>query len=89
MLIKTAKDPAALASKRRLEMELVMLSSDQKRLERSVMTLRAEQRSLGDQKKRLLLDIDRNAETLHTQSAKLEQVTAEIVAKKKHMNLIR
>ncbi len=89
MQINTGKDVREVAQKRKIELEIMLLSSDMKKAERMVATLQTENRSLENQKKRILLESDRNRSLLRTQEANLERIKAEIGIQKKRLNSIR
>lgn len=90
MRIDTAgKNSGVLAQKRRIEMEMTLLSSDMKKAERSILILRTENRSLENQKKRIALELDRNMSLLRTQEALLQRIIADLAIQKKRLNTIR
>lgn len=89
MQISTGKDVSALAQKRKIELEIMLLSSDMKKAERMVATLQTENRALETQKKRIALELDRNGSSLRTQEANLQRIKADIVTQKKRLNTIR
>ncbi|MBP6975477.1 MAG: hypothetical protein KBB51_01455 [Candidatus Moranbacteria bacterium] len=88
MRIDTGKDPSILAQKRKIEMEVTLLSSDMKKAERAVLMLRTENRSLENQKKRIILELDRNASLLRTQESVLQKIIADLAVQKKRLNTV-
>lgn len=89
MRIDTGRIQDALARKRQIEMEITLLSSDMKKAERAILTLRTENRSLENEKKRIVLEIDRNASLLRSQEAALQRIVADLTVQKKRLNTVR
>ena len=89
MRIDTGRSSDVLARKRKIEMEITLLSSDMKKAERSILTLRTENRSLENEKKRIVLELDRNASLLRSQEAALQRIVADLTAQKKRLNTVR
>lgn len=89
MRIDTGRSSDVLARKRKIEMEITLLSSDMKKAERSILTLRTENRSLENEKKRIVLEIDRNASLLRSQEAALQRIVADLTVQKKRLNAVR
>ncbi|MDQ5976412.1 MAG: hypothetical protein QG664_325 [Patescibacteria group bacterium] len=89
MRIDTGRSSDVLARKRKIEMEITLLSSDMKKAERSILTLRTENRSLENEKKRIVLEIDRNASLLRSQEAALQRIVADLTVQKKRLNTVR
>ena len=89
MRIDMKRDSDILAQKRKIEMEITLLSSDMKKAERSLLALRTENRSLENQKKRIVLELDRNMSLLRTQEATLQRILADLAVQKKRLNTIR
>lgn len=88
MRIDTRKDPSILAQKRKIETEITLLSSDMKKTERLLLALRTENRSLENQKKRIVLELDRNTSLLRVQEAALQRILADLAIQKKRLNTI-
>ncbi len=88
MRIDTKKDPSILAQKRKIETEITLLSSDMKKAERLLLALRTENRSLENQKKRIVLELDRNTSLLRAQEAALQRILADLAIQKKRLNTI-
>ncbi len=88
MRIDTKKDPSILAQKRKIETEITLLSSDMKKAERLLLALRTENRSLENQKKRIVLELDRNMSLLRVQEAALQRILADLAIQKKRLNTI-
>ncbi len=89
MRIDTGRSSDVLARKRKIEMEITLLSSDMKKAERSILTLRTENRSLENEKKRIVLELDRNASLLRSQEAALQRIVADLTVQKKRLNTVR
>ncbi len=89
MRIDMKRDSDIFAQKRKIEMEITLLSSDMKKAERSLLALRTENRSLENQKKRIVLELDRNMSLLRTQEATLQRILADLAVQKKRLNTIR
>jgi hypothetical protein len=88
MRIDTKKDPSILAQKRKIETEITLLSSDMKKAERLLLALRTENRSLENQKKRIVLELDRNTSLLRVQETALQRILADLAIQKKRLNTI-
>lgn len=88
MRIDTKKDPSILAQKRKIETEITLLSSDIKKAERLLLALRTENRSLENQKKRIVLELDRNTSLLRVQETALQRILADLAIQKKRLNTI-
>ena len=69
-------------------MEVTLLSSDMKKAERAVLMFRTENRSLENQKKRIILELDRNAGLLRTQESVLQKIIADLAVQKKRLNTV-
>lgn len=89
MRIDTGRIQDALARKRQIEMEITLLSSDMKKAERAILTLRTENRSLENEKKRIALELDRNVSLLRSQEATLQRIVADLAVQKKRLNAVR
>ncbi len=89
MRIDTGRIQDALARKRQIEMEITLLSSDMKKAERAILTLRTENRSLENEKKRIALELDRNVSLLRSQEATLQRIVADLTVQKKRLNAVR
>ncbi len=89
MQINTGRDLSAIAQKRKIETEIVLLSSDMKKAERMVLTLRTENRALENQKKRIILELERNASLLRAQESNLQRIKVDLGTQKKRLNTIR
>ncbi len=89
MRIVTTRDSDVLARKRKIEMEITLLASDMKKVERVISTLRMENRSLDTEKKRIILELDRNASLLRTQEANLQRIIADLAVEKRLLNGVR
>lgn len=89
MRIVTTRDSDMLARKRKIEMEITLLASDMKKVERVISTLRMENRSLDTEKKRIILELDRNASLLRTQEANLQRIIADLAVEKRRLNGVR
>lgn len=89
MRIATTRDSDVLARKRKIEMEITLLASDMKKVERAISTLRTENRSLDTEKKRIILELDRNASLLRMQEANLQRITADLAVEKRRLNGVR
>jgi hypothetical protein len=88
MRIDTKKDPSILAQKRKIETEITLLSSDMKKAERLLLALRTENRSLENQKKRIVLELDRNTSLLRVQETALQRILADLAIQKKRLKTI-
>lgn len=89
MRIATTRDSDVLARKRKIEMEITLLTSDMKKVERAISTLRMENHSLDTEKKRIILELDRNASLLRMQEANLQRITADLAVEKRRLNGVR
>ena len=89
MQINTGRDLSAIAQKRKIETEIVLLSSDMKKVERTVLTLRTENRALENQKKRIVLELERNASLLRAQESNLQRIKVDLGTQKKRLNTMR
>lgn len=89
MRIDTGRSSDVLARKRKIEMEITLLSSDMKKAERAILTLRTENRSLENEKKRIALELDRNVSLLRSQEATLQRIVADLTVQKKRLNAVR
>jgi len=89
MRIDIGRIQDALARKRQIEMEITLLSSDMKKAERAILTLRTENRSLENEKKRIALELDRNVSLLRSQEATLQRIVADLTVQKKRLNAVR
>ncbi len=83
------RSPDALARKRRIEMEITLLLSDMKKTERTILTLRTENRSLENDKKRIALELDRNMSLIRSQESALQRIAASLAVQKKRLNMVR
>ena len=89
MFTNRAKNPQVSAERHRLEMNMVSFTADQRKLERALMVLRAESRSLDKEKKRVILEIEQNSALLRKEEVNLQRLLAEISSLKKKMNLLK
>ncbi len=89
MHIHTGRNPEVLAQKRKIEIEIVLLSSDMKKAERAILMLRTENRSLEKEKKRIVLELDRNASLIRSQESALQKIATDLMVQKKRLNGIR
>ncbi|MBP6889452.1 MAG: hypothetical protein KBC83_03600 [Candidatus Moranbacteria bacterium] len=89
MRISAIKDSNSLALKRKIETEIMLLSSDMKKITRTVLGLQAENRSLENQKKRLVSELDRNASLLRTQATALQRISGDLAIQKRRLNAIK
>ncbi len=83
------QDPRVLATRRQIEREMLLLSSDEKKADRSVLALQAEKRALETQKKRLILELDRSTALLRSEENKKERIRVEIATLKRRLNTLR
>ena len=89
MHIHTGRNPEVLAQKRKIEIEIVLLSSDMKKAERAILMLRTENRSLEKEKKRIVLELDRNASLIRSQESALQKIATDLMVQKKRLNGMR
>jgi len=88
MRTSTTRDSNLLSLRRKIETEIMLLSSDMKKVERTVLALRTENRSLENQKKRITMELDRNASLLRVQEAALQRISGDLAIQKRRLNTI-